>query len=107
MGPITNSRERDTETAGRHDEGGGLQRRGESPEAAKHYCGEVALFNITATLPMISRFWRDRALTNHISEGPIASLLQGNQYRTFHLKQGGKLFDAIVVSNQGRVDEVA
>ena len=83
------------------------QGRGDSPEAAKHCCGEVALFNIVATLPTISRCWRDRALTNHISEDPVAPLLQGNQYGTCHFKQGGELFDAIVVSNQGRVDKVA
>ena len=83
------------------------QRRGDSPEAAKHCCGEDALFNIVAALPAISRFWQDRALTNHISEGPVLPLLQGNQYGTCRFEQGGELFDAIVVSKQGRVDEVA
>ena len=68
---------------------------------------DVALFNFKAPLPTIPQFWRDRALTNHISEGPVAPLLQGNQYGTCRFKQGGELFDAIVVSNQGRVDEVA
>ena len=106
-GPITNSRERDPENAGRHDDGGSSQRRGEAPEAAKHFCGAVCLFNIVATLPTISRFWQDTALTNHISEGPVLPLLQGNQYGTCRFEQGGELFDAIVVSKQGRVDEVA
>ena len=58
-------------------------------------------------LPTISQFWRDRALAKHISEGPVPPLLQWNQYRMCRFKQGGELFDAIVVSNQGRVDEVA
>ena len=68
---------------------------------------DAALFNIKARLPTISGFWQDAALTNHISEGPVTPLLQGNQYGTCHFKQGGELFDAVVVSNQGRVDEVA
>ena len=68
---------------------------------------DVGLFNIKAPLPTISGFWQDMALTNHISEGPVLPLLQGNQYRTCRFKQGGELFDAIVVTNQGRVDEVA
>ena len=68
---------------------------------------DVALFNVVATLLMISRFWRDRALTNHISEGPGAPLSEGNQYGSCRFEPGGELFDVIVVSNQGRVDEVA
>ena len=42
---------------GLRGEGGGPQRRGESPEAAKHYCAAFRLFNIAATLPTISQFW--------------------------------------------------
>ena len=68
---------------------------------------DVTLFNFKAPLPTILRFWRNRALTNHISEGPVGPLLQGNQYGTYLFKQGGELFDAIVVSNQDWVDEVA
>ena len=92
---------------GLRGEGGGSQRRGESPKAAKHYCGAVSLFHIVAALPTISRLWQDTALTNHISEGPVLPLLQGNQYGACRFEQGGDLFDAIVVSKQGRVDEVA
>ena len=68
---------------------------------------DIPLFNIVPTLPTISRFWQDTALTNHISEGPVLPLLQGNQYGTCCFEQGGELFDAIVVSKQGRFDEVA
>ena len=84
-----------------------MQRRGESPEAAEHYCAAFRLFNIAATLPTILQFWRNRALANHISEGHVLALLQGNQYGTCRFNQGGELFEAIVVSKQGRVDEVA
>ena len=42
-----------------------------------------------------------------IGEGPVAPFLPGDQYETCRFKQGGELFDAIVVINQGRVDEVA
>ena len=96
------------ETSDHHDEGGGSAKKMRfAKEAVKYCCGDVALFNIVAPLPTISQFWRDRALTNHISEGSVTPLLQGNQYRTCRFKQGGELFDAIVVTNQGRVDEVA
>ena len=57
-----------------------------------------------APLPTILRLWRDAALTNHINESPIAPPLQGNQCGKCLLKQGGELFDAFMVSNQGRVD---
>ena len=73
-------------------------------EAAEQCHGDVALFNFMARLPMISKFWPIGVLANHINDDPNWPLLQGNQYGTCLLKQGGELFDANMVSNQDLVD---